>query len=87
MDLNLRYGIETDAVVCRIEKGKQVASYSAEEYPRTFYFVVFQRQDGLPTEARLLNPGGPLNVGSRIRIKYLEEKNDCAVLTETERMC
>lgn len=79
-----RYGIEADAAVSRIEKGKQVAYYcSAEEYHRTFYYVVFQRQDGLLTEARLLNPRGPLNVGSRIKIKYLKEKNDCAVLIET----
>jgi len=80
-----RYGIETDATVCRIEKGKQVAYGSATEYPRTFYYVVYQRRDGLPTEARLLNPIGSLNIGSRLRIKYLEEKSDCAVLIQPEK--
>ena len=78
-----RYGRETDAAVCRIEYVKRRASPgNAQEFPMTFYYVVFHRQDGLETEARLLNPRGPLNVGSRIRIRYLEEKNDCAVLTE-----
>ena len=77
-----RDGIETDASVCRIEKKKRTDYGSAKEYSVAFYYVVFRRQDGLQTEARLLNPKGILNVGSRIRIKYLEEKNDCAVLTE-----
>ncbi|MBR2822284.1 MAG: hypothetical protein IKE24_01145 [Clostridia bacterium] len=77
-----QYGVETDATVCRIEKGKQVAYGSATEYPRTFYYVVYQGRDGLPTEARLLNPKTPLNRGDGVRIKYLEEKNGCAVLIQ-----
>ena len=76
-------GVETDAVVSRIEKDKRSAD--GADYPRTFYYVAFPRQDGLPTEARLLNPKGPLEVGSRLRIKYLEEKNDCAVLIRIEQ--
>jgi hypothetical protein len=77
-----RYGCETEASVCRIENVKRVAYGNPAEYPMTFYYVVFRRQDGLQNEARLLNPKSSLNVGSKIKVKYLEERNDCAVLTE-----
>ena len=61
-------GIETDARVSRIA-----------EYPRRFVYVSFSRQDGVQNEARLLNPKKALMVGDTVRIRYLEEKNDCAV--------
>ena len=72
------YGIETDAYISRIEKDKRFSD--GADYPRRFFYVSFPRQDGLQTEARLLNPKGALLVGDKVRIKYLEEKNDCAVL-------
>ncbi len=75
-----QYGIETDATVCRIEKQKRVAYGSGTEYPVAFYYVVYERQDGIQSEARLLNPKSSLTIGERIRIRYLEEKNDSAVL-------
>ena len=70
-------GIETDACVSRIEEDKRTAD--GAEYPRRFIYVNFSRQDGVRSEARLLNPKGALMVGDKIRIRYLEEKNDCAV--------
>ena len=73
-----RDGIETDAYICRIEKDKRFSD--GAEYPRRFFYVSFLRQDGLQTEARLLNPKGALRIGDQVRIRYLEEKNDCAVL-------
>lgn len=70
-------GIETDARVSRIEEGKRTAN--GAEYPRRFVYVSFSRQDGVQNEARLLNPKKALMVGDTVRIRYLEEKNDCAV--------
>ena len=37
---------------------------------------------GLENEARLLNPKRALNPGSRIRVRYLEDRADAAVMTE-----
>lgn len=74
------YGIETDASVSRIEK--EVRTYKSAEFPRRFYYAVFQAQNGLQNEARILNPHGRLLPGSRIRVKYLPERNDLAVLVE-----
>ena len=71
------YGTETDAYISRIEEDKRIAD--GAEFSRRFYYVRFARQDGLQNEARLLNPKGPLMAGDKIRIRYLEEKNDCAV--------
>ena len=73
-----RYGTETDAVVSRMEETKRVSD--GAEFPRRFYYVAFQRQDGYPNEARLLNPKGPLLIGDRVRIRYLDDRNEYAVL-------
>ena len=74
------YGIEAIASVSRIEK--VVRTTRGEEFPRRFYYAVFQAQNGLQNEARILNPHGRLVPGSRIRVKYLPERNDLAVLME-----
>ena len=74
------YGIEAIASVSRIEKVVRTAR--GEEFPRRFYYAVFQAQNGLQNEARILNPHGRLVPGSRIRVKYLPERNDLAVLME-----
>ena len=71
-------GIETDAYISRIEEDKRMAD--GADFPRRFFYVIFPRQDGLQAEARLLNPNGALQIGDKVRIRYLEEKNDCAVL-------
>ncbi len=74
------YGIETDALVARIEK--QVRKAQGADYPVCYYYVHFQESDGKQNEARLLNPGRLIAAGSRIRVKYLPEEDDFAVLTE-----
>ena len=55
---------------------------SLRESPRLFYDVSFRTPDGLQNEARLLNPKGFLEVGSRLRIRYLPEKDCFAVMAE-----
>ncbi len=75
-----RYGTETEAVVSRIERDVRTAD--GAEFPRSFYYVTFQTRNGLQNEARLLNPDTPLDVGTRVKVKYLPEKNAFAVLTE-----
>ena len=75
------FGIETDALVSRIEAYTSSVGGS-EEYPRRFYYVSYQTQGGLQNEARLLNPKPVLGIGSKIRIRYPDEKADYAVLTE-----
>ena len=73
------YGTETDASVSRIEN--EVRTANGAKFPRRFCYVVFLTQNGLQNEARLLNPKGQLVPGSRIKVKYLPERNDVAVLT------
>ncbi len=76
------YGTETDATVSRIERN--VLRFRGEEYPVYNCYVRFVRQDGLENEARLLNPKRTLAQGSRIRVRYLPEKNDVAVMRRQE---
>ena len=72
------YGTETDATVSRIERN--VLRFRGEEYPVYNCYVRFVRQDGMENEALLLNPKRTLAQGSRIRVRYLPEKNDVAVM-------
>ena len=74
-------GIETDATVSRIESYTSSVGGS-EEYPRRFYYALYKTQSGLENEARLLNPRASLGIGSRIRIRYLNDQADYAVLME-----
>ncbi len=78
-----RNGIEADAVVTRIEEE------SGFDPDVTYnYYVRFTRSDGemngQEAEARLSNPGfgKGLEVGARIRIKYLPENPKAAVRVE-----
>lgn len=73
-------GIETEALVSRIETCKNVAR--GAEFISRSYYIRFQAQNGLENESRLLNPKRFLEVGSKIRIKYTDERADYAVLTE-----
>ena len=75
-----RNGIETDARVSRIEEVKKAAD--GADYYMHYYYVCFETKNGLMNEARLLNPKRSLAAGSTIRVKYLEEQNDYAVLTK-----
>ncbi len=87
-------GIETDAVVTRVvesvstddddDSGSEIYSYT--------YYVTFQTQEGQTVEARLssgktldvrVNDAGwdrDLHEGSHVRILYLPEQPDCAIL-------
>lgn len=73
------YGIETDASVSWIEK--QVGTSQGGEYVMRHYYVRFLKADGRENEARLLNPKKQLLPGTRIRIRYLPERDNYAVLT------
>ena len=73
-------GTEADAVVCSIEE--EVRSAGGEQYTWHYYYVRFTKEDGLETEARLLNPKKRLVTGSRVRIRYLPARDNVAVLTE-----
>ena len=75
-----RCGTETDARVCRIED--VVRHTGGADYPYRYYYAVFKTDSGLMNEARLLNPKKQLVTGTRIKVRYLPEKADCAVLTE-----
>ena len=75
-----RNGIETDACVSRIEEDKKVSD--GADYYRHYYYVVFRTNEGLQNEARLINPRGGLVAGSTVKVKYLPERNDYAVLTK-----
>ena len=81
-----RYGTEAEAYVNRIEKVSMRASgtgYAAyADFTCYRFYVTFQAENGLPYEARLLNPRKWLTTGSRIRIEYLNEQAADAVLTE-----
>ena len=78
-----RNGIETEACVSRIVEDKKAAD--GADYYRHFYYVTFQTEDGLQNEARLINPKGGLVTGSTVRIRYLPEKNDYAVMMNVIR--
>ena len=81
-----RYGKEAEAFVSRIEKiamhanGTGYAAYA--EFSTYRFYVTFRAENSILYEARLLNPKKWLTTGSRIRIRYLNEQTDEAVLTE-----
>ena len=68
------YGTETEGTVSRIETEKRYGG-GAEYYFR-YYYVRFRGEDGLETEARIMNPGKRLHFGSNVRIRYLPGRND-----------
>ena len=86
-------GIETNAVVTRVVESVSTADDDdgSETYSYTYY-VTFQTQEGQSVEARLssgktvdvrVNDVGwdrDLHEGSHVRILYLPEQPDCAVL-------
>ena len=79
-----RNGIETDARISRIVEDKRTAN--GADYYRRFYYVTFRTDNDLQNEARLLNPKRSLAAGSTVRIKYLPERNDYAVMTKATRI-
>ena len=75
-------GVDAEAHVSRIEKVVRVGYGDGAEYPMTYYYVSFQRNDGLETEARLLNPGFQLRMGSSVRVRYAPGHENVATLME-----
>ena len=69
---------ETDAVISRIER--EVRSSQGAEYTLYRFYVRFTALNGLENEARLLNPKKRLVPGSAVRVRYLPERADCAVI-------
>ena len=72
------YGTETEGTVSRIETEKRSAD--GADYFFRYYYVRFLREDGLETEARIMNPKKRLCAGSQVRICYLPERNSQAFL-------
>ncbi len=70
-----RNGIETEAIITRIEEESNVDANI------TYHYFVQYAKNGKTVEATLSNPGfgKGLVVGARITIKYLEEKPNVAV--------
>ena len=71
---------ETDAVVSWIEKS--VRSAHGESFTYCYYYARYRKENGLEAEAVLWNPKRELMKGSRIKIRYLPQKDQYAVLTE-----
>ncbi len=77
-------GIETTAVVSRITEDESVTLDEEEAggmITHTFY-VSYKNQMGEQIEATLSNPKNDLEVGSRIKIRYLPGREEYPVMTE-----
>lgn len=75
-------GVDAEAYVSLIQHEALHTHPNGRKYPMTYYYVRFQKADGLETEARLLNPNKKLTVGSRVRIRYLPWRDNVATLME-----
>lgn len=78
----MQNGTETDAFVSWIEE-TTMWGYGGD-YVWHSYYVRFWNEDGLETEARLINPKKQLAAGSKVRIRYLARRDKVAVLTATQ---
>lgn len=72
-------GIEADAVVSRIAEQDSVDSDGSLDVSYTYY-VAYRTQDGQDVEAQLNHAPGRTRVGEQVRIKYLPEKPEFAIL-------
>ena len=75
-------GVDAEAYVILIQHEALHTHQNGRTYPMIYYYVRFQKDDGLETEARLLNPNTKLTVGSHVRIRYLPWRADIATLME-----
>ena len=69
----MRDGIETEAVVTRIEESESTDSDGSTNVSYTYY-VEYRTLEGGTLEARLGNASRDLHEGSRLRIMYLPNK-------------
>ena len=77
-------GVDAEAQVSWIEHVVRHAFGDGARYPITYYYVMFQKEDGSVTEARLLNPNKRLQMGSRVRIRDNPGHENVATLMEIE---
>ena len=75
------YGTETNAILSRIENDVRSTGGIHYRCVNRYYYAVFRTENGLENEARLMNPKGNLEVGSVLRIRYLPEAANRAVVT------
>ncbi len=76
-----REGIETDAAVCRIDKHEHTDSEGHTSWSEELV-INYVNQEGELVEATLSNPKKGLRLGSRIRIRYLPDRQEYPVMTE-----
>ena len=74
-------GVETEAVVSRIEEEQMISSEDGVDYKYTHY-VTYRNPNGETVEAKLDHAPGRTRVGDSVRIKYLPEKPNFAVLVK-----
>lgn len=74
-------GIETDAVISRIEESESIDSEGGVDVSYTHY-VTYRTPDGQEVEAVLNHVSRRTYVGDLVRIKYLPEKPNYALLVK-----
>lgn len=76
-------GVETEAVVSRIEEHEWVGDAVDPDRITVCYYITYTNQEGQAVEALLSNPKGlSFDIGSRMKIKYLPDRQEYPVLTE-----
>ena len=82
------FGTETNAYISWTEKAYCPAMKSCDDARYYCYccYARFVKEDGQEAEAKLINGKKRLITGSRIKIKYLPEKDNEAVLTDIIRI-
>ena len=74
-------GIEADAVVTERVEHESTDADGITSISYTFR-VRYQTQEGWPVEATLANPKSKLQVGNRVKIRYLPNRTDYPVLIQ-----
>ena len=74
-------GVETDAVITRIEEQESIDSEGGVDYTYTHY-VTYHAPDGQSVEAKLDHAPWGARVGDTLRIKYLPEKPKFAIIVK-----
>lgn len=74
-------GVETDAVITRIEEQESIDSEGGVDYTYTHY-VTYHAPDGQSVEAKLDHAPWGARVGDAVRIKYLPEKPKFAIIVK-----
>ena len=75
------FGKETNATISRIEDDTRCTGGIHYRCVNRYYYAVFRADNGLENEARLMNLKEDLEVGSVLRVRYLPEAANRAVIT------